>query len=145
MASVFDVANYILINKGPMTSMKLQKLVYYCQAWALVWDEEPMFNETIEAWTNGPVAPALFDVHRGKYMVDEQDVRGNPHNIKPKHKETIDMVLEDYGDKSSQWLIELTHNEYPWKQARSSVQPGQRGNAEILPSTMADYYGSLVK
>ena len=31
--SVRDVAEYILRSRGEMTAMKLQKLVYYCQAW----------------------------------------------------------------------------------------------------------------
>jgi len=43
MASVHDVAAYILDKRGPMSHMKLQKLVYYCQAWSLVWDEELFF------------------------------------------------------------------------------------------------------
>ena len=38
---VFDVAAYILQKTGSMTTMKLQKLVYYSQAWSLVWDEKP--------------------------------------------------------------------------------------------------------
>ncbi|MBC8146611.1 MAG: hypothetical protein H8E98_01335 [Bacteroidetes bacterium] len=37
--SVYDVADYILKQVGYITTMKLQKLVYYCQAWSLVWDE----------------------------------------------------------------------------------------------------------
>lgn len=47
MASVFDVSAYILETKGPITAMKLQKLVYYAQAWSLVWDEAPIFDEKI--------------------------------------------------------------------------------------------------
>ena len=43
MASVFDVAAYILHRAGTMTAMKLQKLVFYSQAWSLVWDEKPLF------------------------------------------------------------------------------------------------------
>ncbi len=50
MANVHDVSAYILKHWGPMTAMKLQKLVYYSQAWGLVWDEEPLFPERIEAW-----------------------------------------------------------------------------------------------
>ena len=34
MASVFDAAAYILEKKGEMTTLKLQKLVYYAQAWS---------------------------------------------------------------------------------------------------------------
>lgn len=56
--TVFDVAEYILEQHGEMTSMKLQKLVYYCQAWHLAWSDEPLFRESIEAWANGPVVPA---------------------------------------------------------------------------------------
>ena len=32
MASVFDVASYILSRRGSMTTWKLQKLVYYSQS-----------------------------------------------------------------------------------------------------------------
>ena len=55
MVTVFDVVRFILEQKGSTTAMKLQKLVYYCQAWSLVWDEQPLFKERIEAWVNGPV------------------------------------------------------------------------------------------
>ncbi len=37
MANAKDVAQYILEKQGEMTSIKLQKLVYYTQAWSLVW------------------------------------------------------------------------------------------------------------
>jgi uncharacterized phage-associated protein len=55
MPSVLDVAQYILQRSGGMTTGKLQKLVYYSQAWSLVWDQRPLFNERIEAWANGPI------------------------------------------------------------------------------------------
>ena len=68
MATVHDVAAYILEHHGPMTAMKLQKLVFtYSQAWSLVWDEQALFPERIEAWANGPVVPALYDQHRRRF------------------------------------------------------------------------------
>jgi len=54
-----------------MPTMKLHKLVCYAQAWSLVWDERPLFEDPIEAWANGPVAPALYAVHRGWFDVDQ--------------------------------------------------------------------------
>lgn len=57
MATALDIAKYILDRRGPMTAMKLQKLVYYARAWSLVWDEKPLFRSRIEAWANGPVSP----------------------------------------------------------------------------------------
>jgi uncharacterized phage-associated protein len=75
MADVFDVAGYILQQKGQVTTWKLQKLVYYSQAWSLVWDERPLFQERIEAWANGPVCPDLYQVHRGAFVSRERPER----------------------------------------------------------------------
>ena len=52
-------------------------------------------------------------------------------------------MLGYYGDKSAQWLIDLTHSEEPWKQARVGLAPGERGNREITHAAMADYYSGL--
>ncbi len=68
-ANVFDVATYILKKTRPCTHMKLQKLLYYAQAWSLVWDEKQLFGDRIEAWANGPVVPRLFQQLKGKYAV----------------------------------------------------------------------------
>lgn len=67
--SAHDVAAYILRKQGPMSVWKLHKLLYYAQAWHLVWEEEPLFREHIEAWANGPVVPALYPLHKGLFTV----------------------------------------------------------------------------
>ena len=139
---VFDVAAYILGKMEPMTTMKLQKLVYYSQAWSLVWDEKPLFVEDIEAWANGPVVRELFDYHRGTYEISEMPL-GNPRLLNQVQRETVDAVLGYYGDKSAQWLIELTHMEDPWIQARNGLPPLERGDRIISLDTIADYYSSL--
>ncbi len=144
MVNVFDVAAFILSKQGPMTAMKLQKLVYYSQAWSLVWDEEPLFNERIEAWANGPVVPQLYEAHRDMFKVDVQDIKGNPEALNDTQKETIDVVLKDYGPKSSQWLSDLTHLEEPWRNARKGLANGERGHREIRWAAMAEYYSSLL-
>lgn len=141
MPSVFDVADYILKLRGSMTTMKLQKLVYYCQAWSLVWDEAPIFNEPIEAWANGPVVRALYEKHRGQFVV--ASVGGNPKCLNKDQRETVEAVMEHYGDKSSQWLSDLTHREAPWREARLGLGDNERGNTEITLGSMADYYGNL--
>ena len=147
MTSVFDVAAYILRKKGPMTAMKLQKLVYYSQAWSLVWDDEPLFGERIEAWANGPVVPELYLAHRGRFKLAKDDPciaeRSTRQALSRTQRETVDAVLEYYGGKPSHWLSEVTHVEDPWKDAREGLRPGERGNAEITPAAMAEYYGSL--
>lgn len=142
MANVQDVAAYILSKLKPITAMKLQKLAYYSQAWSLVWDEKPLFPERIEAWANGPVIPELYGMHRGEFQLSQLS-EGDPAQLTPTEVETIDKVLEFYGDKASQWLSDLTHQEDPWLNARQGLKPGERGNNEITHAAMAEYYGSL--
>jgi uncharacterized phage-associated protein len=142
MASVFDVSAYILDKLGPITTMKLQKLVYYSQAWSLVWDDKPLFNEQIEAWANGPVIPNLYECHQSEFKITHLP-KGDFNNLTPTERETIDEVLKFYGDKSSQWLSDLTHKEDPWVNARKGLANGERGSSTITHAAMAEYYGSL--
>lgn len=142
MASVHDVAVYILGALGSIPAMKLQKLAYYSQAWSLVWDEAPLFEERIEAWANGPVAPELYANHRLQYMIEKLPA-GDPAVLTSDQVETIDAILDYYGDKDSQWLSDLTHMERPWLDARGKLAPGERGNKVITHAAMAEYYGSL--
>ena len=137
MANVYDVAAHILEKSGPMTAMKLQKLVYYSQAWSIVWDDEALFNEEIEAWRNGPVVRELWAEHRGQYRVDQISA-GKAAALTEDQSETVGMVLEFYGEKSAQWLSDLTHLEDPWK-----VAWAQGENTVITKEALAEYYSSI--
>jgi len=142
MATIHDVAAYILKNLGPMSAMKLQKLVYYAQAWSLVWEDRPIFTARIEAWANGPVAPALYNKHRGEFRVPNWP-DGKPEKLSVADSTTVDAIIKFYGDKSPQWLSDLTHMEDPWLRARRGVAPGAASKNEITVESMAEYYGSL--
>lgn len=143
MATVFDVAKYILEWQSPMSTWKLQKLCYYCQAWHYTWTERPLFAETFEAWRNGPVCPDLFHEHQGKYMVSAAEIKGNSGNITADEKESIDAVLDDYGKMEPYDLRELTHFEDPWKNARGGIPESYPCNNEITLESMGLYYGGL--
>lgn len=143
MCSVFDVAAYILEKRRTLPHMKLQKLVYYSQAWSLVWDEKPLFSARIEAWANGPVVRALYTPLRQQFTVPVAAVNGDPTKLNETQRDTVDAVLRYYGPKSSQWLSDLSHMEDPWKDARAGLSPGERGTNEITLAAMAEYYGSL--
>jgi uncharacterized phage-associated protein len=144
MPSVFDVAQYILKKQGPMSPMKLQKLVYYAQAWALAWNDAPLFPEEIQAWAYGPVVPELFNHHRGQFQLDAKAFgQGNSEFLTLDQKDDIDRVLVLYGDKTPQWLSELTHLEDPWKHARAGLGPHERGDKAIPLDVMQEYYAGL--
>lgn len=143
MATVFDTAKYILEQSGRLSTMKLQKLCYYSQVWSLVWDDAPLFEEDFEAWANGPVCPDLFFFSQGKFSVDASEMKGSSDALTDGQKDTVNEVLEHYGDKNAQWLSQLTHMEGPWQGARKGVPNGVSCSNIITKESMAIYYGGL--
>ena len=143
MANVFDAAKYILEQLGEMSTMKLQKLCYYAQAWSLVWDDVPLFNEEFEAWANGPVCPELFYKTQGIFSVTAKDETGGTGDLSEDKNDTIDAVLEHYGNHNAQWLSQLTHMEDPWNDARKGIPIGVGCSNIITKESMAMYYGGL--
>ena len=143
MANIFDTAKYILEQSGSMSTMKLQKLCYYSQAWSLVWDDSPLFEEDFQAWENGPVCPELFFKTQGKYKVSASDENGGNGDLSDNQKDTIDRVLAHYGGHDAQWLSQLTHMEDPWINARKGMPAGVRCTNIITKESMALYYGGL--
>jgi len=145
--SVLDVAAYIISKQPkshPLTAWKLQKLVYYAQAWSLVWNEEPLFKEPIFAWANGPVVKELYKQHKGQFSVPKI-AHGHPDYLSVKQKDAVNRVLNAYGDKTAQWLSDLTHTEQPWIEARSGLEPSERGEVVISLAIMHEYYSSIDK
>ena len=125
-----------------MTVMKLHKLLYYAQAWTLVWDEKPLFCQKIEAWANGPVVREVYALHRGKFEVSSWE-KGHADALTPRQQRHIKSVLKFYGDKTAQWLSDLTHREKPWLEARRGLAPLARGSREITTAAMHEYYSSI--
>lgn len=142
MGNANDVAAYILSKTGPLSAMKLQKLCYYSQAWSLVWDEEPLFDERIEAWQNGPVVRSLYAQHRGQYTVSTWP-SGDSGALTSDQQATIDAVIDAYAKLTAQQLSDMTHSEGPWIEARVGVPLGERSEAEITHASMRSFYASL--
>lgn len=142
MPSVDDVAAAVLERTGTIDTFKLQKLVYYCQAWHLAWEGELLYDARIEAWANGPVIPELYRKHRGEYRI-EKWTEGNPDSLGKRETSTIDSVVDFYNKYSGWELAELTHRETPWREARAGLGPNERGNQEIKPPAMLEFYSGL--
>jgi uncharacterized phage-associated protein len=142
MPSSHDVAAYILKKHGPMSTWKLQKLVYYSQAWSLVWDDAPLFDDRIEAWANGPVTRVLYAKHRGQFTVGDWSW-GDPKQLTRQQRDTVDIVLADYGELTGRQLSHLTHAEQPWRDARDGLGPTDPGSREITLDALQAYYAAL--
>jgi hypothetical protein len=97
-------------------------------------------NEKLEAEIplNVDGSPRISS-HKGMYSISSVPI-GNPDLLSKVQKETIDAVLDFYGNKPSQWLIDLTHMEEPWIKARAGLPDLVRGNRIITLDSMAEYY-----
>lgn len=143
---ILNVARYIVERKGPMTTMKLQKLVYYCQAWSLAWDGEPLFQEDFQAWANGPVSPELYHHHRGFFRVNTDFLEDKHFNDFTQDQiDTMEAVLRDYGDSSAMDLSNMTHQERPWKEARIGVPDGERSTKVVDKEIMQEFYAGRIR
>lgn len=139
MAHVFDVARYILERQGPVTTLKLQKLVYYAQSWAIA-NGEPLFNDTIKAWAQGPVVPALWYAHKGRRRVTAEDVVVRGTGLTDQQCAHIDSVLAYYGDLPPSYLSKLTHFESPWKDARTVGEQRGHDSPPISVAAIRSFY-----
>jgi uncharacterized phage-associated protein len=124
MVNIFDVARYILhAIGGDISTMKLQKLCYYCQAWHLAWKGEPLFQEDFRRWNNGPVCRELYDVHKKCFTISEEIIPCNLFScdfVDDYVSAIIDRILEDYGKFDGAQLSEITHEEDPWKNTKAN-------------------------
>lgn len=132
MATPTDVMNYIRGRFTPTGELQLQKLVYYSQAWHLVWEGKPLFDEPIEAWVGGPVVRSLR--HR-----ESQPVATVPQ-LDVAQRATIDAVIDYYGRHYGAALSKRTHLELPWVEARGDLPANVPSNEPIPQERMRSYY-----
>ena len=144
MVKVFDVAKYVLEKCGEISTWKLQKLCYYCQAWHYTWTERRLIEESFQAWRNGPVCPELYEVLQGRFMISAESFKfGDSTKLDADEKESVDVVLKDYGELEPYDLRAITHLEDPWKNARGDLPVDANSDVEIPLESMGAYYGSL--
>lgn len=121
--------------------LKLQKILYYIQAWNLALLNEPLFEEDFEAWLHGPVIRKVWDEYKShSVLIGELSEQDENINVKftEDQEDVIEDVIDAYGNKSDYYLESLTHQEDPWKNARK-----QGENTIIKKEEMKKYYRNL--
>lgn len=148
IVSVDAVADYFLLkinadDGDSITNLKIQKLVYYGQAWCLACLSRPLFSEEIQAWFKGPVCPPLYRRFKkaGWQAIDPTQYKTNPlKELTEEERGLLDKVWIKYSPLSSSQLIDLTHAESPWKEAYGGLRPGTRCQNIIEHNAMRDFY-----
>ena len=140
------VADYLLLEaraRGEaLSNLKLQKLLYYAQAWHLALHDRPLFDEDFEAWVHGPVVPSQY--HRFKAAawmpiaepVEQPDL---PEDV----KQFLNQILDVFGVESAIALEMMTHRERPWLEARGDLPPEASSQAIISKLSLRNFYRSM--
>jgi len=143
-----NVADYFLDfchqHGDVLTNLKLQKLVYYAQAWHVALKNKALFDERIEAWVHGPVVPPLY---RRFKAYGWQPIAHKPQvpALAPDTEKHLVEVFSVYGQYTAWDLERMTHQEEPWKVARQGLEPDEEGHHEISQETMRHFYRKLAK
>lgn len=118
--AVKDIANKLLVMSEDggelMTNMKLQKMLYYQQGFHLAYFGSPLFEEDMEAWMYGPVVPGVYEMYSEAGM---NGIKGNRDEVialeEDQEEALFYEVFSVYGKYSAIGLMEMTHEEMPWK------------------------------
>ncbi|MFA6198244.1 MAG: type II toxin-antitoxin system antitoxin SocA domain-containing protein [Patescibacteria group bacterium] len=146
-----DVADYFLAlgneTGEPISNLKLQKLVYYAQAWHLANTSEPLFNANFQAWVHGPVIPELYHKLKtyGSAPIQSNAVLNEVKNRFDSNTLTfLEQVADVYMPRSAYELELMTHMEDPWILARVGLEPNQGSENTISEEIMARFYGAKI-
>ena len=143
--TAMEIANWFLgrswndPEKNPQCDqMKLNKLVYYAQAWFLANFDKPLYEDDIEAWPHGPVIRDLYNefcdfgrmpINRLGYQLDlidgEFEFESPIYN--GQHKEFLAKVWNHYKKFTGIRLSNATHFPgEPWEIISRKVDLGKK-------------------
>lgn len=144
MHKALDVAAWFLNEADrkagdSITNLKLQKLIYYAQAWSVALLGRPLFADSVEAWAHGPVVDAVYQEYKEHGYHDLPRSRRKPR-FTPEERVVLEDVLAVYGEHTAKFLEGLTHSEQPWQAAWGDRPSSSRSRREIPLSSMREFY-----
>lgn len=147
MLSCFDIADYFISIANEtgsfISNLKLQKLVYYAQAWHIALHDSPLFEEDFEAWVHGPGIPSLYKEY--KSFGWQPILKDAAPKLSDDVYQFLDEVAEEYFACDAYELEQMTHAEDPWNRARGNLSPDEPSNEVIKKEWMKEFYGARVK
>jgi uncharacterized phage-associated protein len=142
-----NTADFLLVEcreRGDiLTNLKIQKLLYYAQAWHLAIHSKPLFAEDFQAWVHGPALPSQyqrFKKFEWRPILEEEIVLPvlNDLNVASHLVEIVNV----FGVETASSLELMTHHERPWLEARKGIPNDQPSAAVITKQSMRLFYQS---
>ena len=157
MYNVLDICQYVINYSNDkeydISNLKLQKLLYFIQAYFLVETKKTCFHEVIEAWDFGPVIHVAYNEYKqyasthipyiNSYL--EYDINNiwdsikrvtyNDNIISNNDKHLINAVVDKLANYTATDLVTLTHNQEPWISTYD-----ENTNNEITNQSLYEYF-----
>ena len=153
------MSNYVILfcqNMGvTITPLKLQKILYYIQAWHIAkFEKESLFDTLPEAWVNGPVYRQIYNQYKGSFFknaniqatLDEDGLaqalmaKQSEMDLDEKQLTLVNAVLDAYSKLSDERLVLMTHSEDPWTEIRKNLSPIERSDKKLSVDTIYNYF-----
>lgn len=155
--NVMDVARYVVNYSNEkdygISNPKLQKVLYFIQAYFLIREKVPCFSEEIEAWAFGPVVPEVYEefessgscdipyiktyrIFRDRGLFSLERCEFDDLVIPDAVKREINRVVDRLAGYSATDLTEITMRQDPWENA---YVPGEQN--EITTESIRKYFG----
>lgn len=153
--SHFIVSNYFLAIANEtgtyMSNLKLQKLVYFFQAWYYAYKKETLFDSQFQAWVHGPVIPELYHNYKSfgynPIIVDrlgEDEIKYFKSKLEEEELIFLKQIEEFYMPKTGYELETLSHSDDPWIIARKGIPDDQPSEEIITLESIHDYYSKYI-
>lgn len=171
IVNIQDIARYTILrliqNGNSICPLKLQKVLYYMQAWHMVYfnKDNTLFEDIPEAWVNGPVYRVVYDVYKhipmydqirlvdigiksteadyAQILLEKCETLHNKLSLTVEQNAFIESIYKHYGSMSHDSLVYLTHSQKPWNKARKGLDAFEYTDEKIDLNDMYEYYKEL--
>lgn len=114
-----------------LNEMRMHKIMYFLQRESLMLYNNPLFEDSFEAWSFGPVLKCVKDEYKRKHMFKTTN-----KTLDSKEKELVSSVFERYDSFNTWDLGSLSHEELSWQQARERLAPNENGTKKLSLQAM---------
>ena len=149
-----DLSDFVIANCNNLnfdiSNKKLQKLMYYCQAWHLALSNKELISDDFEAWIHGAVLRPLYCEYE-YYGFQCINLEGDKvsktlndfiNKVPFESYDIIMKVLNKYVKYSADELEEMNHSEYPWIYARNGKKKEEKSTNKITKDVIREYYAA---
>lgn len=143
------VINKVIAKGLSISHLKLQKLIYFINAWHLAYFDQPLVADDFEAWVHGPVSRKVWDHFKHESTLnDELDKRACESDFEREttddQRDLVMNVINTYSCASPHALEDITHAEPMWIQARKGLHCYEPCDNKMDLQAIKEYYQSLI-